>query len=150
MVITDQRHRDVIARYVARSQGKLPSYGDNFVAIGSVNGAQEIMAGAVFTGYEHPNILMHIAADAMTPQFVAAIMRYPFVQLGCLRVTGLIEKRNHASRRFAKHLGAVLEGTMKDASLNGDVCVYGLLRASAEKWLGERYQQRLEPMRKAA
>jgi RimJ/RimL family protein N-acetyltransferase len=71
-------------------------------------------------------------------------MHYPFVQLKVNRITGLIEKRNRASRDFAEGLGGVLEGVMRKASpRGGDVCVYGLLAESAKKWLTPAYMKRL-------
>ena len=140
MILTEPK--ELIARYVARKTGQLKNPGP-FSAVGLINQDEELVAGVVFTGYDHPTILMHIAAEKMTPGFVVAIMHYPFVQLGCKRVTGLIAKSNKASRRFAEHLGANLEGTMKDASPRGDVCVYGLLEKAARRWLTPAYMARL-------
>lgn len=140
-IITEPK--ELIARYVARNTGTLNDPG-SFSAVGLVNEADELVAGVVFNGYSHPNILMHIAAERMTPTFVAAIMQYPFEQLKVNRVTGVIDKKNAASRRFAEKLGATLEGVMKDASpRGGDVCIYGLLAKSAQKWLTPRYKARL-------
>ena len=141
-IITEPK--ELIARYVARRCGTLARWGADAVAVALVNDDDELMAGVVFNGYSHPNILMHIAAERMTPAFVAAFAHYPFEQLKVARVTGLIDKDNKASRRFAEHLGAVLEGTMKDASpRGGDVCVYGWYARNAQKWLTERYKTRL-------
>jgi RimJ/RimL family protein N-acetyltransferase len=139
-IITEPK--ELIARYVARKTNALKDPG-RFSAVGLVNNDDELVAGVVFNGYEHPNILMHIAAERMTPGYIAAVMYYPFKQLGCKRVTGLIAKKNKKSRGFAEHLGAVLEGTMKDASPYGDVCVYGLLEKAARKWLTPAYMDRL-------
>lgn len=140
-VITEPK--DTIGRYVA---SKLPAGAgwNDFVAFGLVNKEDEILAGVVFNGYTPPAICMHIAAEKMTPTFIAAVMDYAFRQLKCKRVTGVIDRRNKASRRFALHLGAKLEGVMRDASPQGDVCVYGLLRKDAERWLTPQYKQRLE------
>jgi RimJ/RimL family protein N-acetyltransferase len=141
-IITEPK--ELIARYVARRTHSLSNPG-SFSAVALVNNEDELMAGVVFNGYSHPNILMHIAAERMTPGFIAAVMHYPFKQLGCKRVTGVIDKKNKKSRQFAEHLGAVLEGTMKDASpRGGDVCVYGLLEKAARKWLTPAYVKRLE------
>lgn len=140
MILTEPK--ELIARYVARQTGSLSNLGE-FSAVGLINGHEELVAGVVFNGYEHPNILMHIAADRMTPGFIAAVMHYPFIQLRVTRVTGLIAKRNKKSRRFAEHLGAKLEGVMEKASVNGDVCVYGLMAERGMKWLSEKYMQKL-------
>jgi len=105
------------------------------VAIGLVNGDNEIVAGAVFNGYSKPNILMHIAAERMTPAFISALMDYAFRVADCKRITGLIRMSNEKSRRFAEHLGGKLEGVMKDAAPDGDICVYGLMKADGMKWI---------------
>ena len=135
--------KEAIADYIAGKQNTKAKW-VNYVAIGLVDSSDKLIAGAVFEGYNHPAINMHIAADKMTPLFAAAIMDYPFRQLKCRRVTGVIEKRNKKSRRFAHHLGAKLEGVMVDASEVGDVCIYGLLAKDAEKWLSSKYQRKLE------
>ena len=140
-IITEPK--ETIGRYVA---SKLESGGKwtDFVAFGLVNNDQELMAGVVFNGYTPPAICRHIAAEKMTPTFIAVIMDYAFRQLKCKRVTGVIDRKNRASRRFALHLGAKLEGVMRDATPNGDTCIYGLLRKDAERWLTPKYKQRME------
>jgi len=140
-IITEPK--DTIGRYVSSKLTDGVEWTD-FVAFGLVNKDDELMAGVVFNGYTHPAICMHIAAEKMTPTFVAVVMDYAFRQLKCKRVTGVIDRHNKASRRFALHLGAKLEGVMREASLKGDVCIYGLLRKDAEQWLTPRYKQRLE------
>jgi hypothetical protein len=139
-IITEPK--EAIANYIADKQNTKVKW-VNYVAIGLVDAFDKLVAGVVFEGYNHPVICMHIAADKMTPSFAAAIMDYPFNQLKCKRVTGIIEKRNKKSRRFANHLCAKLEGVMVDASEVGDVCIYGLLAKDAQKWLSNKYQRKL-------
>lgn len=139
-IITEPR--ELIARYVAAKTG-FAFEGSPFTAFGLINRDDKLVAGVVFNGYRKPNIVMSIAAERITPAFMAAIMGYAFKQCECGRVTGLVEKRNHASRRFSLHLGAKLEGCMRRASPNGDVLIYGLLREDAEKWLADRYCAKL-------
>jgi len=97
-----------------------------------------ILMGAVFNCFTKQNINMHIAKLPEAPfsrTFVWAIMDYPFNQLKVKRITGTIAKRNLQSQRFARHLGAKLEGTMIDALPDDDLCIFGLLRSDAQKWL---------------
>lgn len=106
----------------------------------------EIIMGAAFTDFNGASINMHIAlvkGERFTPTFVAAMLDYPFNQAGVKRITGLINENNRASRRFAEHLGAVQEGILRDAAQNGNLVVYGLLKADAQKWLTASYSQRL-------
>lgn len=140
-IITEPK--ELIGRYVAHKQGRVQDWG-LFVAFGLVNDDEELIAGVVFNGYIAPNIMMHISAEKLTPGFVSTIMHYAFVKNNCKRVTGIIDKRNKQSRRFAHHLGAKLEGVMKDASPNGDLCIYGLMKRDAEKWIQPRYMKKLE------
>ena len=126
---------------MARVQGRPGNWGE-FSAIGWANADGEIKAGVVFNGYDHPNILFHISAETLTPEFVYAFLRYPFLQLKVNRITGLIARKNKKCRRFAVHLGATLEGTMHKALANDDVCIYGLFQNDAQKWLdrlGKKY-----------
>lgn len=141
-IITEPK--ELIARYVSRIQHKTLDL-DAIAAIGLLNAEEELVAGAVFNGYAPPNILMHIALEYMTPAFVSALMYYPFVQLKCGRVTGVIEQQNLHARQFTEHMGGVLEGTMIKAAPNGDnYCIYGLQADVAAKWLSPRYTRKLE------
>lgn len=136
--------KDLIARYIGRMRNRNME-GIGYEAIALLNEDEEIVAGVLYNGYEHPNILMHVACERLTPGFVAALLHYPFVQLDCSRLTGIIEEQNLNSRRFAEHLGAVLEGTMIAAAPSGDnYCIYGLQRTAAQKWLTPRYMGKLE------
>ena len=115
----------------------------SFSAVGLVNDSDEILAGVVFNGYEHPNILAHIAADFITPGFMYAITDYPFNQAKCSRVTGLIKSKNKKSVSFAESWGAELEGKMRNAAVNDDILVYGLLKENSSKWLSSKYQKKM-------
>lgn len=104
-----------------------------------------LRAGVVFEKFNRCNIWMHIAKDEapLAPTFMAAIMDYPFNQCGVKRITGSVALSNEASRKFSKKLGARMEGVMEDALPDGDLCIYGLLRRDADRWLSKRYQRRL-------
>jgi len=140
-IITEPK--ELIGRYVAQKQGKTDDW-KNYVAFGLLNSNDELVAGVVFDGYRHPNICMHISADRLSRNFMDAIVRYAFEQLQCKRITGTILKSNKKSRRFAHQFGARLEGVMRDAHDQGDVCIYGLLKRDAEKWIQPRYTKKLE------
>ena len=108
----------------------------------------EIIMGSVFNNYNTASIHMHIAlkeGERLSPTFVAAIMDYPFRQLGVKRITGLIAETNIASRRFAEHLGFKFEGLLQDAIPSGNLVMYGLLKEQGDHWLTALYQRRLKP-----
>lgn len=136
----------LISGYVSRKIGLLIPPTECAV-FGLINEEKGVLAGVVFNGYAKPNILMHIAAERLTPTFVAAIMHYAFVQCECKRVTGVIERQNHGSIAFAQKLGAEYEGTLRDAGENGDLEIYGLMRDRGMRWLTPRNLQKLEAIK---
>jgi len=100
----------------------------------------KLVAGAVFHQYRYPNIeISFVTVDRRwaTPQTVRGILRYPFLQLGCKRLTAITEATNQPTRAFLCRLGFRLEGMHPDLFESGDAVSYGLLRKDAEKWLAE-------------
>ena len=141
-IITEPK--ELIGNYVAKKQNHLPDWG-SFVAFGLVNKHEELIAGVVFNQLLIPNIMMHISAEKLNAGFISTVMHYAFEKNKCKRITGVIDRRNKKSRRFAIHLGAKLEGVMRQASVNNeDLCIYGLLKADAKKWYEPRYMKKLE------
>jgi RimJ/RimL family protein N-acetyltransferase len=132
-----------IAAYVAMLQRRPPAFGQ-FAAIGQLNSQNRLTAGIVFNGFDFPSICMHMSGERFSAALINAAMSYAFEQCKCNRITGLIAAKNAASRRFAEQLGAKLEGVMRRASLDDDICVYGLLAEDAQKWLTPRYRQKRE------
>ncbi|MEM5400876.1 GNAT family protein [Paraburkholderia unamae] len=108
------------------------------VAIGIVE-AGELIAAVVYDRYTGHDICMHVAAlpgkHWCSPEFRRTAFSYPFGQLNCRRVTGLVAASNTAARKFDEHLGFVLEGTMRQcAEDGGDLLVYGMLRDEC-RWI---------------
>jgi RimJ/RimL family protein N-acetyltransferase len=92
----------------------------------------ELIAGVVFESYSHPNIHIHVAAVPgtrwVTKEFMFAVFKYPFLQLKCARVTGVVEANNTHALAFDKHLGFVEEGRLRcGAKDGGDLIVLGML-----------------------
>lgn len=108
-------------------------------AIGVLRG-WELVAAAVFHQYRHPNIEISFVTSTRhwaTPQVIQGIFRYPFVTLGCKRLTAITEATNRPARAFLCRLGFREEGHHPDVFLNGDAVSYGLLRKDARRWLAE-------------
>lgn len=106
-----------------------------------------LVAVAVFHQYRHPNIeISFVTADKRwsTPQTVRGVMRYPFIQLGCKRLTAITEATNQSTRTFLCRLGFTQEGYHPDAFETGDAVTYGLLRKDAARWLAEEVCHRQE------
>ena len=108
------------------------------VAIG-VARKGKIVAVAVFHDYRLASI--EVTFVTMTPQWasaenIRAILSYPFVQLGCRRLTAITPRLNATARAFLERLGFRQEGLHPEAYPDGsDGISYGLLRKDAERWL---------------
>jgi hypothetical protein len=61
------------------------------------------------------------------------VFNYIFNELGAARVTGLVRAKNKLARRFDEHLGFKLEGIMREAFEDDDLCVYGFLKKDFEE-----------------
>lgn len=93
----------------------------------------ELVAGVLYEGFNQHNIWMHVAAEPgkkwLNKEFLRYCFHYPFVELGCTRVSGYVEASNADARRFDEHLGfqpeAVLQGAAADG---GDVILYVMRR----------------------
>ena len=93
----------------------------------------ELVAVVVFDGFSPTDACMHIASDGtrawMNKSLLIAAFAYPFVQLGLLRVTGLVPASNADALAFDEHLGFVREGYHpKAGSDGGDLVSLGMLR----------------------
>lgn len=92
----------------------------------------KLIAGVVFNLYTGPGICMHVAAEPtkrwMTREYLYRCFAYPFIQLKCLRITGLVRVDNLEAQRFDEHLGFKREGLLRSACEDGtDMIVYGML-----------------------
>ena len=98
----------------------------------------------VLSNFTSRNIDMHTAAISggtwASPREVIrmfnSIFGYAFEILNAERVTGLVKSKNVAARRFDEHIGFKLEGTMRKAFPDDDLCLYGFLKEDylAHEW----------------
>ena len=98
-----------------------------------------LIAGVVFNLYTGPSICMHVAATPgrrwMTRDFLYRSFAYPFLQLNCNRITGLVREDNLDAQRFDEHLGFKREGLMRKAASDGtNFILYGMLKEEC-RWL---------------
>lgn len=94
-----------------------------------------LVAVVVYDGFSETDCNMHIASDGtrawMNKALLLSAFAYPFVQLGLLRVTGLVPAHNAAALAFDEHLGFVREGFHPKAGPGGsDLISLGMLRDS--------------------
>ena len=92
----------------------------------------ELIGGVLYTHFTGASVSMHVAGEGkrwMTRDFLWRAFAYPFVQLRCRRVTGLVRADNIAAQRFDEHLGFRREGLIREATDDGcDLVVYGMLK----------------------
>lgn len=93
----------------------------------------QIVAVVVFDSFGETDCSMHIASDGtrawMNKALLVQAFCYPFVQLGLLRVTGLVPADNEAALKFDEHIGFVREGYHPKAAPGGkDLVSLGLLK----------------------
>ena len=97
-----------------------------------------LLAVAVFDRYRGHDIEISFAADS--PRWarrgvIRGIFHYPFVQLGCVRLTTITAENNTRARRLDEGLGFVLEGIHPNGLAPGVTAVsYGMQRSEC-KWL---------------
>lgn len=109
------------------------------VAIGVVHKG-EIVAAAIYNQFRWPNIEITFVTSSprwASPGAIRAILRYPFVQLKCKRVTAVTEATNQPARAFLCHLGFKEEGYHPEALPCGDAVSYGLFAKDAARWIAE-------------
>lgn len=137
--------KSLIANFVSAVNDVPFSAGNGYAALGLVRD-DSLVAGVVYNGFSWPDILMHIGAVPgrhwLTREFLFAMFDYPFRQLRCARVTGLIPKKNKDCRIFAEHLGFEFEGKMRRALPDDDLMVYGLLEEKST-WHREAFKNRI-------
>lgn len=133
-----------VMRFVADRVGETEF--QNYTAIG-LESDGDLVAGVVYESHNGPNVLMHVASDGsrrwMTPAYMAACFRYPFLQLKTNRVTGLVRADNEDAQRFDEGLGFTREGTVRRGAADGtDLILYGMLRDEC-RFLDGKYHKAL-------
>lgn len=109
------------------------------VAIGVAHQGR-IVAVAVYNHFQHPDIQITFVTSSprwASPGAIRAILRYPFVQLRCKRITAITGAMNQPARAFLCRLGFREEGFHPDALASGDAVSYGLLARDAVRWIAE-------------
>lgn len=96
-----------------------------------------IVGAAVFNDYNRSNIELSVVTERPQPfpkGVFRAVLHYPFIQLGCRRVTAKTRKGDHRARRLIRRLGFKPEGEMVDyypdteAAEADNAMVYGMTR----------------------
>lgn len=135
-----------VADWVARRiphVGSGPAFGP-CAAIGVAAADGRPLGGVVFSNWQPAcrSIEASFAADSprwLTRRIIGAMLRYPFVQLDCQRITTLTPRGAVAARRFIDAFGFRREGLVRKGFGDDDAVVSGLLR---REWEAGRWAPR--------
>lgn len=144
-------HADLVFAWVRERVPDLNIEG-GYEAIGTVTEDRRLLGGVVYTDWIGHDIRMHCAGVPgwLTRGLIRAYFTYPFVQLGCRRVSLIIAKGNKRSRRLAEGLGFRMEGTHPGLLSSGKTAIsYGML-AKHCKWIEGEHGQGLAAIPAAA
>jgi RimJ/RimL family protein N-acetyltransferase len=141
-IVWDQPER--VMRFVADRIGEKELF--KYYGIGLERDG-ELIAGVLFEQHNGPNVMMHVASDGsrhwMTPAYMAACFKYPFLYLNVNRVTGLVRADNKDAQRFDEALGFNPEGVLREAAADGtDLILYGMLKREC-RYLDGKYHEAL-------
>lgn len=129
-----------LAEYVARSTGITWHQDMKFNSIGWLD-SRGLKVAVIYNNYCGWDLHMHIAARPGSlwchPEVLKHMFAYPFVQLGCRRVTAPIAVQNTRCRDTVESGGFQLEGIVRQMGVHGeDVCCYGMLKTEC-RWIGD-------------
>jgi len=102
------------------------------------DGTERIIAGAMFSDFNHASIQVHIAGEQgtnwLTRPFLGFCFKYAFDQAGVSKILSFIGSKNEASFRFCSHLGFKLEARLESAHPDGALLIYSMTRGQC-RWL---------------
>jgi len=96
-----------------------------------------ILGAVAYHNYRVTDIEMVAAGKPgwLTRTTLRAYFAYPFLQLGCRRVTAVCHRKNKHARKFVEKLGWRLEGVHREAMADGhDAISYGMLAKDC-RWI---------------
>jgi RimJ/RimL family protein N-acetyltransferase len=115
---------------------------ENGKAIGIAGKNGDIKAAVVYTHIigddtnTYNDCMMHIAAKPKTlwarDYFLRAIFEYPFIQLGCSRVTTNVLELNTRALRLNERVGFQFEGIKRSAYNGVNIIMMGMLKSECK------------------
>jgi RimJ/RimL family protein N-acetyltransferase len=129
---------DRVRQFVATINKRAPDFGLSTAVGVTLDG--ELIAGVVYNNYRRFDLDMHVSATSpkwASRKIVGTLLAYPFVQLGCVRVTATIAATNDRARKLLRQLGFHVEGFHPRAwEGREDALSFGMLRSDAARWIG--------------
>lgn len=135
-----------VALKIPHAKARVPDfpYGGVFgpsVALGVVNDQDQMLAGVVF--HNHDPYVRSIEVSCASSgarwgnrEVFRSLLRYPFTQIGCRRITAATPRKATSTRRFLEGLGFKREGSIEYGFGDDNAIIYGLL---AERWNEGRF-----------
>lgn len=126
-------YREDEAETWAREKMELPVAPGFYRAAAAVDNNDEFVCVVVMTNFSPRNVDFNVVVEKRKVRPKAAMIMFNgvfdfvFDRLGAARVTGLIPNKNIASRKLAEGFGFKLEGVMRAALDDDDVCIYSFL-----------------------
>lgn len=136
-IIEGQTER--VAEWILAKLPEVSELPGGYEAIGVMRG-DRLVGGMLYTNWipcpGGGDIRMWAAGEPgwLSKRVVCVMMGYPFLQLGCHRMTVFIDPSNTVSRRICEKLGFKLEGVIREGiDTKTDMLVMGLLRRE-QRW----------------
>ena len=128
----------LVAEWVCdRTGGRLDLTQSPYSAIGCRDRLGNLVGGVVYNNFTRNDCHMHVGGIGqwLTRRMIGECFRYPFIQLGCSRVTGTVSSDNEHALDFDFRLGFQHEGTLRHYFADGrDLILLGMLREEC-RWL---------------
>lgn len=89
-----------------------------------------------------PDLKMDCAGEGawLSREALRVFFAYPFLELGCRRVTTIVAKKHKRARKFNERLGFIQEGVCRKAAPGGkdNAIIYGMLQEEC-RWIGNNH-----------
>jgi RimJ/RimL family protein N-acetyltransferase len=98
-----------------------------------------VIAAVVYERYNRVNIWAHFALTPgvyVTPEFISYCFEYPFEELGCARMTAMVDVSNTAAAKLDEHLGFTREAVLTGAAADGGDTIVYVLRREDCRYIG--------------
>lgn len=132
MISLDFNQDEIYPQWAARELEVEREYFGNCTTI-AVWGNSRIHAVVVYSSFNGVNCEATVASTSkwwVRKEVINVLMKYPFDQLGCQRITLLIRETNAPVIRLAEKLGFQREGCVREFYPDRSNClVYGLLKS---------------------
>ena len=143
--------RRIITKENSRVGAWIQSHGGGFYREGSQCIGLErdgvLIAGVLYDYYNGASIYMHVAAGIqnwLDREYLRVCFDYPFRQLDCNVVIGLVPENNYKARRFDEHLGFKLTATIPEGHPEGALFIY-TMRKEQCRWIRNKDEQAQSP-----